>query len=453
MGEVYEAYDRRMERTVAVKLLPADLADDSAYRVRFLRESRAVAQLRDPHVITIHDFGEIDGELYLDMRHVPGGDLREVLRRGPMTLENAVDVVTQIADALDAVHSAGLVHRDVKPENILVDTGGFAYLTDFGLVRAPGDESLTATGWPIGSFNYIAPERFRSGTDGGPASDVYSLACVLYECISGVKPFGSGSLEQIVAGHLHGALPRTGTTLDRVISVGTASDPADRYGCASDLARDAQRCLTGEAAPSQVEHGADQSAVETITAVDDQSPRSRRLRRRSKLLAGAVVVSAALVTGGVLGLLRAQESGSTEEVAAAAGGPQSSPDVTRADADGARLQGDLLSISTVPCDGTGALLVHVNATSGIQAGYRKEIADGLAAHPGADYMRTDQFLVDGGTGLGACASIRSKLDGAPIYIVYQHYPSVREACAAKDPVDSSYVRRLDPTVPPGVDPC
>jgi serine/threonine-protein kinase len=162
MGEVYRAYDETHDRVVALKLLSESLAHDAGYRERFRRESRVAARLREPHVIPIHSYGEIDGRLFLDMRLVEGEDLGEALDRdGPMPPERAVNIIGQIARALDAAHDDGLIHRDVKPSNVLLSNPGsdedFIYLVDFGIARTAGSgkaAALTQTGAALGSFDY-----------------------------------------------------------------------------------------------------------------------------------------------------------------------------------------------------------------------------------------------------------------------------------------------------------
>ncbi|WP_280309296.1 serine/threonine-protein kinase [Nocardia abscessus] len=242
MGQVWLAYDTVAARQVALKLLPADLAATGGYRKRFEREAQAVAQLRDPHVPRIHRFGEIDGRLYIDMQFVEGVDLAgKLAAEGPMPPAVAVGIIGHVATALDVAHRAGLVHRDVKPSNIVVHPSGFTYLIDFGIAHALGQSAVTATGMAIGTLAYMAPERFGGTVDG--RADVYSLACVLYECLTGSRLYGDTDPAQQMHAHLMAAPPRAGAvcaavpaTLDAVIARGLAKDPSERYSTAGDFA-------------------------------------------------------------------------------------------------------------------------------------------------------------------------------------------------------------------------
>jgi serine/threonine-protein kinase len=250
MGEVWRAFDSVTERMVALKLLPAEFGDDEVFQERFRREAKSAAGLNEPHVVPIHDFGEIDGRLYVTMRLIEGRDLQTILADGPLRLARAVWIIDQIASALHAAHRIGLVHRDVKPSNILVTEDDFAYLIDFGIARAAGDTRLTDTGSVIGTWAYLAPERLTTG-QADPRTDIYALACVLYECLTGSRPFPGDSLEQQLAGHLGAPPPRPSAVreavsveLDRVIAKGMAKDPVRRYQSAKSLAQAARAAIT-----------------------------------------------------------------------------------------------------------------------------------------------------------------------------------------------------------------
>ena len=244
MGEVYRAYDTVKGRMVAVKVLRTEMATDSSFQERFRRESRMAARLQEPHVIPVHDFGDIGGVLFIDMRLVDGGSLKDLLRaQGALEPARAAKITAQVAAALDAAHTEGLVHRDVKPENVLLTPDDFAYLVDFGIAHAGGDASVTASGSLIGSCAYMAAERFSGGRV-GPQADVYSLACVLYECLTGRPPFDHEELQQLMSAHMFSPPPRPsimrrgiGRAFDDVIERGMAKDPAARFSSAGELAR------------------------------------------------------------------------------------------------------------------------------------------------------------------------------------------------------------------------
>jgi serine/threonine-protein kinase len=256
MGEVYRAYDTGRERTVALKLLRPDMAADPTFQDRFRRESRITARLQEPHVIPVHDFGEIDGVLYIDMRLVEGASVKDELRvNGVLPPARAVWIIGQVASALDAAHANGLVHRDIKPENVLLTPDDFAYLVDFGIAHGGGEASVTKTGLVIGSCAYMATERL-SGKPGGPASDVYSLTCLLFECLTGRAPFEAEDLRQVMSAHVFSPPPRPSLmgrgispAFDDVIARGMAKDPAARYGSAGELARASAAAVSGRPAP------------------------------------------------------------------------------------------------------------------------------------------------------------------------------------------------------------
>lgn len=282
MGEVYRAYDTVRERLVAIKVLRTDLAADPSFQERFRRESRVAARLQEPHVIPVHDFGDIDGVLYIDMRLVEGASLRDELRiNGALPATRTVGLITQVAAALDAAHASGLVHRDIKPENVLLTRDDFAYLVDFGIAHGGGEASVTKTGLVIGSCAYMAAERLN-GEAGWPSSDVYSLTCLLYECLTGRAPFEAGDLRQVMSAHMFSPPPRPSVTrrgvspaFDAVIARGMAKNPADRYPSAGDLARaaaEAAHVPVAAARPSPPQNTRQFSAVEPNPAASGYVP-------------------------------------------------------------------------------------------------------------------------------------------------------------------------------------
>ncbi|MEJ3657897.1 serine/threonine-protein kinase [Actinomycetes bacterium KLBMP 9759] len=326
MGEVHRAFDTEHRRTVALKVLPDALAADQRYVQRFRRESHATARLRDPHIIPIHRYGEIEGRLFIDMRLVDGADLGTVLAAGPLAPERAVRIVEQTAQALDAAHADGLVHRDVKPSNILLTGQDFVYLVDFGIAYDGGvaADGLTATGTAVGTVDYMAPERFDGGAGrtAGPAADVYSLACVLYEALTGARPFPGDGVLAAVYGHASLPPPRPSAqrpqlpaAFDDVVARGMAKDPAQRYASAGELAAAARAALGAappEGAPTRA--GAFPTSVSPVPA-----PRERPRRRGPALLVG--VVAAAAVAAVVIAVVITVVPGLPESQPVASGFP------------------------------------------------------------------------------------------------------------------------------------
>ncbi|MFM9378487.1 protein kinase domain-containing protein [Gordonia sp. VNK21] len=279
MGEVYRAYDSQRDREVALKILGGTGHDDGTFARRFRRECQVVARLGEPHIIPIHDYGEIDGTLYLDMRLVNGEDLGSVLQnQGPMDPRRAVGVIKQVAAALDAAHSADIVHRDVKPANVLLTVDDFVYLVDFGIARqgSEADTRLTQTGTTVGSTRYMAPEQF-DGKPATPASDIYALSAVLYELVTGVAAHSGGTVSEIVRSVvLGGTRPASSVrqgipaALDGVISRGLDIDPARRFSTAGEFARAAEGALqNGTSAPTMIAPGAVPPMPKTVVGGPD----------------------------------------------------------------------------------------------------------------------------------------------------------------------------------------
>src|SRR5262245_18939968 len=257
MSEGYLAEHLRLERKVALKLIAPDLAEDPKFEERFVRESRLAASLEHPNIVPIYDAAEADGVLFLSMRYVPGGDLRGLLeQQGRLEPDRTVSILAQAASALDAAHAGGLIHRDVKPGNILItprsDPEGRdrVYLSDFGLTkRATSDSGITATGQFVGTLDYAAPEQFEARPMDARA-DVYSLGGVLYECLTGEVPFPRENQAALVYAHLQASPPKvTGRrpelpeAIDAVVATAMAKDPSDRYPTAGALAAAAAEAL------------------------------------------------------------------------------------------------------------------------------------------------------------------------------------------------------------------
>jgi streptogramin lyase/predicted Ser/Thr protein kinase len=245
MSVVYLAEDLRLRRRVALKLLAPRLAEDDAFRERFLEESQLAASLDHPNVVPIYAAGEAGDELYIAMRYVEGRDLKELIREGPLDKERSVRICAQVADALDFAHSRQLVHRDVKPSNVLLDVTEHVYLADFGLTKRTGDARTLEPGL-FGTIDYVAPEQIR-GEDVDGRADVYALGCLLYECLSGTAPFRRGSDAATLYAHLEEE-PPTLPGLEEVLRKALAKEPDERYATCGELIDDARSAL-GIAAP------------------------------------------------------------------------------------------------------------------------------------------------------------------------------------------------------------
>ena len=233
MGVVYLARDLSLDRPVALKLIAPELAQDEQFRTRFLREPRLAASLDHPNVIPIYEAGEHEGQLYLAMRYVEGTDLKSTLERdGKLVPDRTIELLAQVASALDAAHERALVHRDVKPGNVLIDRSGHVYLTDFGITKQTGADS-TETGSVVGTLDYLAPEQIR-GEPVDARTDSYALACVLYECLSGKPPFRRNTEAETLWAHMHEQpAPLSGyRALDPVLEEGSRRKGTSGMGAA-----------------------------------------------------------------------------------------------------------------------------------------------------------------------------------------------------------------------------
>jgi tRNA A-37 threonylcarbamoyl transferase component Bud32 len=288
MGTVFVATDERLGRRVAIKVLKEELAHDPRFVERFRREARAAGALSHPNVAGVYDFGEDSERHFMVMEMAPGRDLAQLLREeGPLSPDRVVRMGTQIAEAIGHAHSAGLVHRDIKPANVIIGEEDRVKVTDFGIARAAGDATLTATGSVLGTAHYISPEQ-AAGDRIGPATDIYSLGIVLYEMLTGTLPFTGDSALAVAMRHASDEVPRPSelnrdvpAALDDVVAKATAKAPADRYASGSDLAAALSASLgptadqPAVAAPAAVGAGAGTTAVLTGpgTTAGAQEPR------------------------------------------------------------------------------------------------------------------------------------------------------------------------------------
>jgi hypothetical protein len=308
MGVVYRARQKNPDRIVALKVVSDALADDPQFRARFQGEAAIAARIEHPNVIPVYAVGEASGTLFIAMRFVDGMDLRALLTHEPrLEPSRATAIVDQVAQALDAAHAHGLVHRDVKPANILIVSGGgreHAYLTDFGVSRAvTGTHGLTGTGAFIGTVDYVAPEQAR-GERVDARADVYSLGCVLFQALTGTVPFPvdndlaklyAHSSQQPPAARERN--PDLSPAFDAVLLRAMAKDPDDRYPSAGDLGRAAVAAGAGAAVSGSertVAVGAAARPTETAIAATAPSTRSPRRRRLPLAVAGLAAVVAAI---------------------------------------------------------------------------------------------------------------------------------------------------------------
>ena len=290
MGEVWRGHDETLQRDVAVKVLLPASAQDEGFVERFRAEARLSSQLAHPNVGTVHDFGEQDGQAFLVMEFMTGEPLSTLIReRAPMPPAEVTEILHQTALALQAAHDAGVVHRDVKPANIVVDADGYAKLTDFGIARALSEAPMTQTGEVLGTPHYLAPEQ-AAGRPAGPLSDVYALAVVGYEMLTGRRPFNGESMVTTALAHLSQPAPQlsdeVGEPLRTTVMAALAKDPSQRPASAAEFAAALQ--LPAGEVPEHLRAGAASAVTPVIAGVpeglsaDDTLPTSVFIAPRSR---------------------------------------------------------------------------------------------------------------------------------------------------------------------------
>jgi serine/threonine-protein kinase len=318
MGVVYRAHHLSLARVAALKVIQPDLAGSSGFRERFSREARVAAALAHPNIVTVYDAGEVDGTLYLAMQYIEGMDLARMLAQdGRLKPYRAIDVCRQVGDALDAAHARGLIHRDVKPANVLIE-GRNAYLTDFGLTKRLGGTQVTLTGDVVGTIHYVAPEQIE-GREITPRSDIYSLGCVLYHCLTGHMPYERETDVAVIYAHLSEAPPRPSRALpelpdgfDDVIAKALDKNPERRYQTCSEL-MSAARAVVESAGPLSETLTPRRSSVIAPPELEEV----RDARRSRVLLAGVDASTRAIAHVALGGRVDVRESGSAGALDAA----------------------------------------------------------------------------------------------------------------------------------------
>ena len=340
MSNVFRAHDRLLERTVALKILHEQYTRDEDYVERFRREARAVAQLTHPNIVTVIDRGEQDGRQFIVFEYVDGQNLKDLSARGPLDPREAIRLALQVAHALSFAHDRGLVHRDVKPQNVLLNDDGQAKVTDFGIARSLDVHGVTQTGTVLGTSDYIAPEQAR-GQKVDPKTDIYSLGAVLYELLTGEVPFSGDNFVAVAMRHVSEPAPSVlphrpdcPLRLDRAIQRAMAKDPADRFASMGEFCAELEACL------AELDGRGGEGATLIVPPPPRSRPRSRRARpqrerRRFPVgIALIVLLAALLVAGGAYLLLSSDSAKKALHVASAPSKPVRLQGLTAFDPEG-----------------------------------------------------------------------------------------------------------------------
>ncbi|MBJ8348239.1 serine/threonine-protein kinase [Antrihabitans sp. YC2-6] len=485
MGTMYLAHDDDLDRPVALKLLSRTLADDADLKARFLQEAKTAARLSHPNIVSIYARGVHEGQLYIAMQYVDGSDAAWPIRAGQaMSVERAVRIIGETAAALDYAHARGILHRDVKPANILLaqsESGQSerVVLADFGIAKALEDTAKhTHTGLVLASFQYAAPEQFDPNITLDHRVDVYALGATFHHLLTGQQPFPGTGIAQLISGHLNQTPPRPSThgvpiEVDHIVATALAKDREQRYPTCGQLAADARtaaaelsrRDLPLSPPPTTASPSAHAGPRSYVTPPPTLFAESAQTMMRSHYLAGteqppprkdhtlALAALAGVVVLAVTAILVAvvlSGRGTDTPGAAESTLPPAGTDGAITVSTGARPpdRDFALNVSapiTQPlCDGTGIVVLGSAVTPGR---YETEIQQFLDEFPGADYLRTDH----------ACPSLRQETEeGNPIYAVYRPAGRTQTAiCAAvRAAGGSAYGKWLDNTTDPSyIIPC
>ena len=284
MSNVFRAHDRLLERSVAIKILHEQFGRDDDYVERFRREARSVAQLAHPNIVTVIDRGQEDGRQYIVFEYIEGDNLKALISDGGLPIDEALDYALQVAHALDFAHKRGLVHRDIKPQNVLLNDEGQAKVTDFGIARSLDVQGVTQTGTVLGTSDYIAPEQAR-GDQVDQKTDIYSLGTVLYELLTGEVPYEGDNFVVVAMKHVNDPVPSVRDRrpdvpyrLDHLVRRAMAKEPDDRFASMEELVGELQACL------------AENGSGEGETMVVPRPRRPRTPRRRRKVPVGTILL-------------------------------------------------------------------------------------------------------------------------------------------------------------------
>lgn len=313
MAAVYKAYQPSVDRDVAIKVLPQHFAKDQQFVQRFEREAKVLAKLQHPNILPVHDYGQSDGYTYIVMPLIEGGDLSDLMHSKKLPLADIGRIVSQVGDALDYAHVQGVVHRDVKPSNILMDQRGNCLLTDFGLAKivAGASEKLTGTGFVVGTPSYMAPEQ-GLGEQADNRSDIYALGVILYELMTGQVPFQAETPIAVVMKHIHDPLmpPREfqddiSEAAERVILKALAKEPEDRFATAGDMVKALQAAIDNPDTPIAAPNKTGVTHISKIKPIKQPSAKPKKeaiVASSSPMIWWAVAGLTAIVLVGLLGI-------------------------------------------------------------------------------------------------------------------------------------------------------